>query len=140
MRRLNASVAVGGCKKMSDQKAQEAMEANIMLKWEFVAAWNTSKYDPASNRCYGRIYAHIVKQNYHLDHESDQLFDLQIDELLAAAMNENGKKHGSIWDKDYKKPWLPSCSANGCPPDFGDQTWQAAEDYMNEMMADRRKQ
>jgi hypothetical protein len=107
---------------------------------EFVAAWNTSKYDPQSNRCYGRIYEHIVKRNYHLDHESDQLYDLQTDDLLASAMNENGKKYGSIFDQDYKKPWLPSCSARGCPPDFGDQTWQAAQDYMNEMMADPRKQ
>jgi hypothetical protein len=128
------------CNEMSDQKAQEVMETNIMLKWEFVAAWNTSRYDPDNNRCYGRIYEHIIKQDYHLDHESDQLFDLQIDDLLAGAMIENGKKHGSIWDHDYKKPWLPSCSANGCPPDFGDQTWQAAEDYMNEIMADPRKQ
>jgi hypothetical protein len=128
------------CKEMSDQKAQEVMKTNIMLEWEFVAAWNTSRYDPASNRCYGHIYEHIIKQNYHLDHENDQLFDLQTDDLLASAMIENGKKHGSIFDYDYKKPWLPSCSAKGCPSDFGDQTWQAAEDYMNEMMADPRKQ
>src|SRR5437763_7833040 len=66
------------CKKMSDQKAQEIMETDTMLQWEIVAAWNTSKYDPANNRCYGRIYQHIVKRNYQLDHESDQLFDLQI--------------------------------------------------------------
>jgi hypothetical protein len=93
-----------------------------------------------SNRCYGRIYDHIVKPSYHLDHETDQVFDLQTDDLLAAAMNENGKKHVNIFDPDYKKPWLPSCSAkNGCPPDFGDQTWQAAEDYMNEFMADPRR-
>jgi hypothetical protein len=75
-----------------------------------------------------------------LDHEYDQLYDLQTDDLLAGAMVENGKKHGDIWDPDYKKPWLPSCSAKGCQPDFGDQTWQAAKDYMNEMMADPRKQ
>jgi hypothetical protein len=64
---------------------------------------------------------------------------LQIDDLLAVAVIENGKKHGSIWDEDYKTNWLPLCSAKGCSPDFGDQTWQAAEGYMNEMMADPRK-
>jgi hypothetical protein len=33
-----------------------------------------------------------------LDHEYDQLYDLQTDDLLAGAMVENGKKHGDIWD------------------------------------------
>lgn len=126
------------CKKLSDEKAQEFSESNSMLQWQIVAAWNTSKYDPKSNRCYGRIYDHHVKPSYHLDHETDQIFDLQTDDLLAAAMNENGKKHGNIFDPDYKKPWLPSCR-NGCPKDFGDQTWQATEDYMNEFMADPRR-
>ena len=112
----------------------------MSVQWKYEGAWNASKYDPASNRCYGRTYVHITKQNYHLDREYDQLYDLQVDDLLANAKIENGKKSGSIWDPDYKKPWHPLCSANGCPPDFGDQTWQAAEDYMNEMMADPRKQ
>jgi hypothetical protein len=128
------------CKKMSDEKAQYDIEMDSMVKWEIVAARNTSKYDPISNRCYGRIYEHITKQSHRLDHEHDTVFDLQTDDLLATATIENGKKHGSIFDPDYKKPWLPLCSANGCPPDFGDQTWQAAEDYMNEIMADPRKQ
>lgn len=123
---------------MADEKAREFIETNSMLKWEMVAAWNTSRYDPISNRCYGRVYQHISKKDYRLDHESDQLFDLQIDDLLAAAMMENGKKHGDIWDSDYKKAWLPSC-VGGCPSNFGDQTWQAAKDYMNEFMAEPRK-
>jgi hypothetical protein len=128
------------CKKMSDEKAQADIEINTMVKWEFVTAWNTSKYDPISNRCYGRSYQHIVKRNYHLEHETDMLYDLQVDDLLADAIIENGKKHGDIWDPNYKKAWLPSCSATGCSSDFGDKTWQAAEDYMNEFMADPHKQ
>ena len=84
------------CKKMPDEKAQSVIDANRMLKWEIVVAWNTSKYDPTSNRCYGRIYEHITKQQYRLDHESDQLFDLQIDDLLASAMIENGKSTGTF--------------------------------------------
>ena len=125
---------------MSNEKAQGTIDTNRMLKWEIVQAWNTSKYDPTSNRCYGRIYEHIAKQQYRLDRETDQFFDLQVDDLLAFATIENGKKHGNIFDPDYKKPWLPTCRADGCPANFGDQTWQAAEDYMNEMMADPRKQ
>ncbi len=127
------------CKKMSDEKARESIDTNSMLQWEFVMAWNTSKYDPTNNRCYGRLYQHIRKQKYRLEHETDQLFDLQTDDLLASAMIQNAKKNGSIFDPDYKKPWLPTCMG-GCPANFGDQTWQAAEDYMNEMMADPRKQ
>jgi hypothetical protein len=126
------------CKKLSDEKAQEVAEGNSAFHWELFAAWNTSKYDPMSNRCYGRIYVHIVKPSHRLDHEHDQVFDLQTDDLLATADIENGKKHGSIFDPDYTKPWLPLCR-NGCPPDFGDQTWKAAEDYMNEFMADPRR-
>jgi hypothetical protein len=102
-----------------------------------VAAWNTSKYDQLTNRCYGRFYQHITKQDFS-DKETDQLFDLQTNDLFADATSENGNKYGSIWDPDYKKPWLPLCHLVGCPPDFGDQTWQAAEDYMDEMMVDRR--
>jgi hypothetical protein len=84
------------CKKMSDQKAQERIESNTALKWEYVAAWNTSKYDLASNRCYGRIYTHITKPNYHFDNEYDELYDLQTDDLVANAAIQNGKKHGNI--------------------------------------------
>jgi hypothetical protein len=128
------------CKKLSDEKAQQLLEANSMLKWQIVAARNSSKYDPVSNRCYGRIYEHIAKPSNRLEHESDQVYDLQTDDLLATAMNEEGKRHGSIFDPDYKKPWAPLCSATACSPDFGDKTWQATEDYMNEFMADPRRE
>ena len=127
------------CKKMSDEKAQEFIDLNRMGRWEFVGAWNTSKYDPTSNRCYGRFYQHIKKQQYHFDKEHDQLYDLQTDDLLASAFIENGKKRGNIFDPDYKKPWIPTCTG-GCPANFGEQTWQAAKDYMSEMMVDPRKQ
>jgi hypothetical protein len=100
-----------------------------------VAARNTSKYDRISNRCYGRFYRHVIKQDFS-DKETDQLFDLQTNDLFADATSENANKYGSIWDPDYQKPWLPLCHG-GCPPDVGDQTWQAAEDYMDEMMVDR---
>lgn len=127
------------CKKLSDEKAQQLLEMNGMLKWEVAAAWNTSKYDPVSNRCYGRLYEHIVKPSHRLDHESDQVYDLQTDDLLATAMIEEGKRHGNIFDPDYKKLWVPLCNPQGCGPDFGDKTWQATEDYMNEFMDDARR-
>jgi hypothetical protein len=128
------------CRQMSDKKASDFLESNRLLQWELVSAWNTSKYDPTNNRCYGRIYQHITKKFLRLDHEADQLFDLQTDELLADAMRAEDKRNGNIWDPDYKKGWLPTCRADGCPSDFGDQTFRAAQEYMNEFMADPRKQ
>jgi hypothetical protein len=71
-------------------------EDDVLGKWEIVGAQNTSKYDPVSNRCYGRIYQHITKPNYHFDKEYDQLYDLQIDDLLASAWIENAKRNGML--------------------------------------------
>jgi hypothetical protein len=139
------------CKRMSEEKAQYFLEGDKKLEWQMVAAWNTSKYDPKSNRCYGRIYEHITKQRFGFDNESDQLFDLHLDNesdqfigltydlLLARAEIVNGRKRAHIYDPDSKKHWLPDNCDRGCPADFGDQAWQAAEDYMNEFMADPRK-
>jgi hypothetical protein len=126
------------CKKMSDEKAQY-LTGSI----EVVAASNTSKYDPISNRCYGRFYQHTTNEHTtnrtkDLDGEHDSLYDLQIDDLLAMATIVNGKKNGIYFG--YRGPSWPSCSAKGCPPDYGDQMWQATEDYINEIMADPRKQ
>jgi hypothetical protein len=127
------------CKKMSDQKAQlDAVNENP--NWKPVQAWHSSKYDPTSNRCFGRFYTHATNTVTSSELENDAVWDLQVDDVLASAHIYNGKKHGDINDPDYKKPWLPSCPNSSCPADLGDQTWQAAEDYMSEIMADPRKQ
>jgi hypothetical protein len=147
------------CKKMSDEKADElrwhpanpadgasigmspaAVTAlnNHYYTHEVVAEWNTSKYDPVNNRCYGRIYGHIKTNDHGLyDNEYDQVYDLQTSDLLAHAEIKNGKKWGSIWDSDYKQPPLPLSCLGECQENF---TWQAAEDYMDKIMADPRKQ
>jgi hypothetical protein len=127
------------CKMMSDQKALEIAETNRALHCEIAAARNSSKYDAIRNRCYGRIYQHLTKGNVQDDFEGDAVLDLQTGDLLATGSVEKGEKHGSIFDPGYKKLWLPSC-AGGCPPNFGAQTWQAVEDYMNELMADPNQQ
>jgi hypothetical protein len=110
------------CKKMSDEKAEALswhdmsvadgaamglMSPAAVAAWndkirpEVVSSWNTSKYDPINNRCYGRIYSHTKKAN--LDTEYDQVYDLQTDDLLAHADIKNGKKSGIIWDPDPEK-------------------------------------
>jgi hypothetical protein len=64
------------------------------------------------------------------DVEVQQVYDAQVDDLLAHAGIGNGKKHGSIWDESYKgNRWLS-----------GDAGWEAAVTYMDELMADPRKQ
>jgi hypothetical protein len=54
-----------------------------------------------------------------------------VDDLLADASIENGKKRGSIWDESYKGQRFFK---------DGDASWEAAVTYMNELMADPRKQ
>jgi hypothetical protein len=145
------------CKKMSDEKAEDvgwhpmsvevgasvgmspaAVAAmNEHTRPEVLASWHTSKYDPINNRCYGRIYIHHRKDNgpnWRYNNEEDVVYDLQTDDLLANAFIKNGKKTGNIWDPDYRKPPLSSCGPAECPAD-----WQAAEDYMDEIMAEPRK-
>jgi hypothetical protein len=60
-----------------------------------------------------------------------QLFDAQVDDLLARAQIENGKKYGTIWDESYQgQRYFRD----------GEASYEAAIKYMNEMMADPRKQ
>jgi hypothetical protein len=151
------------CKKMSDEKAEklswhevpvvnpdplgwspDRVKAwNDKIRPEVVGSWNTSKYDPINNRCYGRVYSHLKRHNPPIvdyDNEWDQVYDLQTNDLLATASIENGKKSGIIFDPDPEKRYPVYCMRmGGCPPNSG-ITWQAAEDYMNELMAEPRKQ
>jgi hypothetical protein len=117
------------CKHMADQKAGDAAATNAALKWEILRSWGSSKYDATNNRCYILIYQHIRKSGY--ENESTQLFDAQVDDLLADASIRNGKKSGSIWDESYKGQRFFK---------DGDASYEAAVTYMNELMADPRKQ
>jgi hypothetical protein len=59
-----------------------------------------------------------------------QLYDAQVDDLLADASIENGKKSGVIFDESYKgQRYFKD----------GDAAWEGAVTYMNELMADPRK-
>jgi hypothetical protein len=59
-----------------------------------------------------------------------QLFDAQVDDLLASADIRNDKKNGVIFDESYKgNRWVSG----------GDAGWDAAIKYMDELMADPRK-
>jgi hypothetical protein len=113
------------CKQMADQKAGEGATTNAALNWEVVQSSSSSRYDATNNRCYILIYEHIRKPGY--EKMVSQLFDAQVDDLLADARIENGKKTGVIFAyKDWGRL-------------TGEASYDAAIKYMNEMMADPRK-
>jgi hypothetical protein len=118
------------CKQMADRKAGEAADINAAAKWEVLESRGSSKYDATNNRCYILIYQHIRKSRLGLEKVSSQLLDAQVDELLASAQIENGKKTGYIWDESYQgQRYFKD----------GEAAWDAAIKYMNEMIADPRK-
>jgi hypothetical protein len=101
---------------------------------KFSGSWSSSKYDAINNRCYVRIYKHIRRQpvgRKPLELEVHQVYDAQVDELLAHAEINNGKKNGSIFDESYKGQRFFK---------DGDASWEAAVTHMDELMADPRKQ
>jgi hypothetical protein len=113
------------CKQMADQKAGDVAATNAELRWEIVESRGSSKYDATNNRCYILIYHHIRKPGY--ENVVRQLFDAQVDDLLASADIRNGKKTGVIFG--YKGGGLLTDEAS----------YEAALNYMTEMMADPQK-
>src|SRR5260370_31561467 len=104
------------CKTMADEKADamawhrlsgadgkegglsaadvDAMNRNLP---ETLGSWHSSKYDAKNNRCYVRIYQHWRSKT--VESETHQVYDAQIDDLLANARILNGKKSGQGWDE-----------------------------------------
>src|SRR5262249_42324461 len=138
------------CKQMADQKADalawhelsvadgtsigmsaaDVDRLNDQTRPEVLGSWSSSKYDAKNNRCYVRIYKHTRRKSQ-FDYEVHQVYDAQVDELLAHAEIRNGKKNGSIWDESYEGQRFFK---------DGDASWQVAVTYMDELMADPRKQ
>jgi len=116
------------CKQMADQKADEQAAGNAAVRWEVLESRGSSKYDATNNRCYILIYQHIRKSGF--EHVSRQLFDAQVDDLLASAAIRNGKKTGDIWDQSFKGERFFKDD---------DASYEAAIAYMYELMADPRK-
>jgi hypothetical protein len=140
------------CKAMADEKAEAmawhplsvaggaelgmsaaAVDAlNRVREAENIGSWHSSKYDAINNRCYVRIYQHTRSSK--LETEIHQVYDAQIDDLLANAKIINGKKSGQVWD-EYKGPWVPPADCRFCMKGDG---WDAAIAYMEEIMTDKR--
>jgi hypothetical protein len=121
------SVADGASLGMS---AADVARLNDQTRPEVLGSWSSSKYEATNNRCYVRIYKHTRRKSQ-FDYEVHQVYDAQVEDLLAHAEMKNGKKFGMIYDESYKGArWLSS----------GDASWEAAITYMDELMADPRKQ
>jgi hypothetical protein len=113
------------CKQMADLKADALAAGNAALKWEVLESWGSSKYDATNNRCYILIYHHIRKPGF--ENVVRQMYDAQVDDLLAFADIRNGKKTGVIF----------GYTGGGRLTD--DASYEAAIKYMDELMADPRK-
>ena len=108
--------------------ADDVARQNEQPRSSVLASGSFSKYDPINNRCYLRIYKHVRRQS--TDYEVHEVYDAQIDKLLASAKIINGKKHGSIPDESYK-------GQRSFKDD--DASWQAAISYMDELVAEPQK-
>jgi hypothetical protein len=121
------------CKQMADQKANDLNAVDAQQGWEVVQLSSSSRYDPINNRCYIHIYHHTRIPGY--EDVIRLLYDAQTNDLLADASIRSGpswsKKDGSIWDESYKGQRLFKDD---------DANWEGAVTYMDEMMADPRKQ
>jgi hypothetical protein len=121
------SVAAGAAIGMS---AADVARINDEQRPEVLGSWHSSKYDAINNRCYLRIHTHTQRKSQY-DYEVQLVYDARLDNLLATAEIINGKKRGSISDESYKGQHSFK---------DGDAGWEAAITYMDELMADPRKQ
>src|SRR5262249_25277707 len=113
--------------------AADVARINDQQRPEVLGSWSSSKYDAVNNRCYVRIYKHTRRQlvgGKSFELEVHQVYDAQVDDLLAHAEIKNGSKFGIIHEESYKGNRFVS----------GDAGWEATVNYMDELMADPRKQ
>src|SRR5262249_46082238 len=110
--------------------AADVARLNDQTRPEVLGSWSSSKYDAINNRCYVRMYKHTRRKSQY-NYEVQQVYDAQVDELLAHAEIKDGKKGGHIWDQSYTgQRWFKD----------GDANYEAAITYMDDLMADPRKQ
>ena len=109
-----------------------AVDALNKSQSEMLGSSHSSKYDPASNRCYVRLYEH--KRNGQFETEHHGIYDARTGDLIAFARRVNGKETGYVFDAD-KGPWVPPANCGNCTIGVG---WNAAITYMQATMADTR--
>jgi hypothetical protein len=88
----------------------------------------TSRYNPVTNRCYVELVVQSADLTKPMKIFSQYLFDGQTGEMLASLKVENGQKSGTVFDRNHQTTT------------YANAGWDDAQDYINAMMADDRKQ
>jgi hypothetical protein len=110
------------CKRMADKKAEEKADFVALDKnTETIFADHASRYDPKANRCYIQLQGRYRKRGH--DSAIREIYDGQIDDLLAATTNDDNEKRGMVFDPNHK---MMIDKNNG---------YDDADAYMNEVMA-----
>ncbi len=117
------------CKEMADEKASSLWQTNPLLKNqpEVILRYTKPRYDAKANRCYIEVFDHyktVGPKPIHM--QQHQIYDAQVDELLAFAQIEDGKKVGMVFEKGH----IRKSDTN-----LG---WDDADAYIDEMMTDKR--
>jgi uncharacterized protein YqfB (UPF0267 family) len=87
-----------------------------------------SRYNPITNRCYVKLTVQSADINKPEKHFSAALYDGQTGEMLAIENMENGQRSGIVFDRNHKS----TSDANA--------GWDDAQDYIDALMADDRKE
>jgi hypothetical protein len=103
---------------------REVQSLNRNLPQEIHAHYN-SKYDPINNHCYAEAFIQMRTQEFEMEYR--QIYDVQVDDLLAFAQIQDGKKSGLVFDRQYR------------PTEGSNVGWDDANAYIDEMMADNRR-
>jgi hypothetical protein len=103
---------------------REVQSLNRNLPQEIHAHYN-SKYDPINNRCYAEVFIQMRTQEFEM--EVRQIYDVQVDDLLAFAQIQDGKKSGMVFDHQYR------------PTTDRGVGWDDATEYIDQMIAEDRK-
>jgi hypothetical protein len=131
------------CKQMADEKAEDmswhplepangagvgmspaaVARLNEQNRPEIISSSHSSRYDPKSNRCYVEIRLHTRRKE--LDRDSRQVYDAQIDDLVAFTKIDNGKKVGMVFDHKHQTTTDKNLG------------WDDADAYMDQIMEDK---
>ena len=87
-----------------------------------------SRYQPLTNRCYVELNAQTADMTKRMTYFHTVLYDGQTGEMLASMKIVNGQKSGMVFDRNHQT----KTDANA--------GWDDARIYIDEMMADDRKQ
>jgi hypothetical protein len=110
------------------QLAQKIMDENLI--GSALTQTIVSRYDPRSNRCYAQLSVLGPEAGPSTGYVNNVLYDAQTRDMLAFATQEKDGRR-----KAYVFTWIESAAPKGKPT-----TYEQTLDYINNLMADDRKQ